>query len=118
VYVIIKVGEAIGALWTVALLVADSIMGVRLLGWQGRSAWRNFQRALGEGRMPHREILDGVMIVAGGALLLTPGFITDAFGLLLLVPPTRALIRRGALRWLQRRMAEGRVTVLKTRTRP
>src|ERR687887_140686 len=94
IYVIIQVGQAIGALWTIALLIADSIIGARLLAWQGRSAWRRFQDALAAGRMPHREIFDGVMIVIGGTLLLTPGFVTDVFGLLLLLPPTRAVIRR------------------------
>jgi UPF0716 protein FxsA len=103
IYVIIKVGEAIGALWTVLLLVADSIIGARLVSWQGRAAWRRFQEALAAGRMPHREILDGVMIIFGGALLLAPGFITDVVGLALLVPPTRAVIRRGAARSIRRR---------------
>ena len=74
---IIQVGQAIGALWTILLLIADSLIGARLLTWQGRSAWRRFQDALTAGRVPHNEVLDGVMVVVGGALLLTPGFITD-----------------------------------------
>src|ERR671934_1573043 len=94
IYVIIKVGQAIGALWTILLLIADSIIGARLLSWQGRRAWRRFQEALAAGRVPHREVLDGVLIIVGGALLLTPGFITDVFGLALLLPPTRAVLRR------------------------
>jgi UPF0716 protein FxsA len=111
IYVIIQVGQAIGALWTIALLIADSIIGARLLAWQGRSAWRRFQDALAAGRMPHREIFDGVMIVIGGTLLLTPGFVTDVFGLLLLLPPTRAVIRRILVRSIQRRGALARVVV-------
>src|SRR5688500_8669196 len=71
IYLIIQVGQEIGALWTVILLIADSIIGARLLSWQGRAAWRAFQEAVAAGRMPHREILDGVMIVVGGAFLLT-----------------------------------------------
>src|SRR5436309_11093208 len=102
IYVIIQVGQAIGALWTVLLLIADSIIGARLLSWQGRKAWGKFQEALAEGRVPHREVLDGVLIVLGGAFLLTPGFITDVFGLLLLLPPTRAFIRRGLARAMLR----------------
>jgi UPF0716 protein FxsA len=109
IYVIIQVGEAIGALWTVLLLVADSIIGARLVAWQGRAAWRRFQEALREGRVPHREILDGVMIILGGAFLLTPGFLTDVIGLLLLLPPTRAIIRRGAARSIRRRGVVTRV---------
>jgi UPF0716 protein FxsA len=102
-YVIIQVGQQIGALWTIAILVADSILGSVLLRLQGRSAWRRFNAALAAGRPPAREVLDGVLIIFGGALLLTPGFVTDVFGLLLLLPPTRALIRRVLVRALARR---------------
>jgi UPF0716 protein FxsA len=94
IYVIIQVGEAIGALWTIALLVADSILGSVLMRAQGRAAWRRFNAAIAEGRVPAREVLDGVLVVFGGALLLTPGFVTDVFGLLFLLPPTRAVLRR------------------------
>jgi UPF0716 protein FxsA len=117
IYVIIQVGQAIGALWTIALLIADSVIGARLLSWQGRSAWRRFQEALAEGRMPHNEILDGVMIIFGGALLLTPGFITDVFGLILLLPPTRAVVRRALVRSIRRRGAVTRVVVRSVPTR-
>jgi UPF0716 protein FxsA len=96
-YVIIQVGQWIGAGPTIAmLLLLDSILGAALLRHQGRAAWRRFNLALSEGRVPHRETFDGAMVIFGGALLLTPGFITDVFGVLLLIPPTRALIR-GAL---------------------
>jgi UPF0716 protein FxsA len=111
IYVIIQVGQAIGALWTIGLLIVDSIVGARLLSWQGRAAWRSFQEALAAGRMPHNEILDGVMVVVGGTLLLTPGFITDIFGLILLVPPTRTVLRRFFLRSLGRRGTVARVVV-------
>jgi UPF0716 protein FxsA len=116
IYVIIQVGQAIGALWTILLLIADSVIGARLLTWQGRSAWRRFQDAVAAGRMPHNEVLDGVLIVIGGALLLTPGFITDVLGLGLLLPPTRALVRRAVVRSIRRRGAAARV-VLYTRPR-
>jgi UPF0716 protein FxsA len=111
IYVIIQVGQAIGALWTILLLIADSLIGARLLSWQGRDAWRRFQEALATGRMPHNEIFDGVMIVVGGTLLLTPGFITDVFGLVLLLPPTRALLRRFLIRSISRRGTVARVVV-------
>ena len=109
IYVIIQVGQAIGALWTIALLIADSLIGARLLRWQGRTAWLRFQEAIAAGRMPHNEVIDGVMIVVGGTLLLTPGFITDIFGLLLLLPPTRAVLRRTVVRSIRRRGAVTRV---------
>jgi UPF0716 protein FxsA len=104
-YVILKVGEAIGALWTILLLAADSVLGSLLLRAQGRSVWRRFNAALADGKMPHREVLDGVLVIFGGAFLVTPGFITDVVGLLLLVPPTRAVIRRLLVRRLGRRIA-------------
>src|SRR3954470_23928294 len=94
IYVIIQVGEAIGVLWTIALLIVDSIVGSMLMKSQGRAAWRRFQVAVSEGRVPAREVLDGVLVIFGGAFLLTPGFVTDIAGAVLLVPPTRALVRR------------------------
>ena len=92
-FVIIQVGEAIGVLPTIALLIVDSILGSVLMRSQGRLAWRRFNAALTEGRIPHREVLDGVLVIFGGALLLTPGFVTDVLGIILLLPPTRALVR-------------------------
>jgi UPF0716 protein FxsA len=104
-YVILKVGDAIGVLWTILLLAADSVAGSVLLRSQGRAVWRRFNQALSEGRMPHREVQDGVLVIFGGAFLITPGFITDVFGLLFLLPPTRNVIRRYGARAVGRRMA-------------
>jgi UPF0716 protein FxsA len=96
--IIIQVGELLGVWWTIALLVIDSILGSLLMRAQGRAAWRRFTVAVQSGRPPAREVADGVLIIFGGALLLTPGFISDVAGLLFLLPPTRALIRRLFLR--------------------
>ena len=93
IFVIIQVGEAIGALPTIAILIADSVLGSWLLRSQGRVAWRRFNAAVAAGRPPAREVLDGFLVVSGGALLITPGFISDILGIVLLLPPTRALIR-------------------------
>jgi UPF0716 protein FxsA len=100
---LIQVGQLIGVWWTVALLIADAVLGSWLLRSQGRLAWGRFNSAVAEGRLPHREVVDGVLVIFGGALLLTPGFITDVFGLLFLIGPTRVLmrrllVRRGALK--------------------
>jgi UPF0716 protein FxsA len=104
-YVIIwVVGPALGAPLTILLLVADSVLGSYLMRSQGRAVWRRFNRTLSEGRMPHREVVDGVLVIFGGALLITPGFITDVLGFLLLLPPTRALFRRLVVRVLGRRL--------------
>jgi len=104
IYVIIQVGQAIGALWTVALLVADSILGSILMRSQGRAVWRRFNEAIAAGRAPAREVGDGALVILGGALLLTPGFTTDILGALCLLPPTRAVIRRSLLRAVGRRL--------------
>src|SRR4051794_21279954 len=103
--VIIQVGQAIGVWWTIALLVADSLIGTWLMRHQGRTAWRRFNEAVQAGRVPAREVLDGALVIFGGALLLTPGFITDIPGLALLVPPPRAIVRAT----LGRRLAHRRV---------
>jgi UPF0716 protein FxsA len=93
IYVIIKVGEAIGVLPTIALLILDGILGAALLRAQGRAAWRRFNEALAAGKVPAHEVFDGAMVIMGGAFLITPGFITDIIGLLLLLPPSRAMFR-------------------------
>ena len=93
-YVLIQIGQAIGVLPTIALLIADSVLGAALMRAQGRAAWLRFNTALAEGRVPGREVMDGALVIFGGALLLTPGFLSDFLGLILLLPPTRALVRR------------------------
>lgn len=93
-WVIIEIGGLIGILPTLALLFAMSILGATLLRHEGRGAWQRFNQAISQRRFPGREVADGLLITIGGALLLTPGFITDAVGLLLLLPPTRAIARR------------------------
>jgi UPF0716 protein FxsA len=103
--VLLQVGQVIGVWWTIALLVADSILGSVLMRSQGRTAWRRFNDAVSAGRVPAREVLDGALVIFGGALLLTPGFITDILGAVLLIPPTRALVRRVLARRLSHRVA-------------
>jgi UPF0716 protein FxsA len=98
-YVILQVAELLGggvqgALLTIALLALDSVIGSLLLRSQGKAVWRRFNAVLSEGRVPHREIVDGVLVIVGGALLLTPGFLSDIVGVLFLLPPTRAVARR------------------------
>jgi len=93
-YVIIQVGQAIGVLPTIALLLADSIAGSWLVRQQGRAAWRRFSEALAAGRPPAAEVIDGALVLMGGAFLLTPGFLTDLLGAALLIPPSRAAVRR------------------------
>ncbi len=103
-YLILQVSDAIGIGWTLLILIADSVIGSMLLKSQGRQVWRRFNEATAAGRIPHSEIIDGVLVIFGGAFLITPGFLTDIFGLLLLVPPTRSVIRRLVARRLGRRV--------------
>jgi UPF0716 protein FxsA len=116
-YVIWQVGDWLGILPTLAILLADSLLGGALMRSQGRAAWRRFNAATAEGRVPAREAIDGVLVIFGGAFLLTPGFLTDAVGLLLLFPPTRAVIRRLLVRRFAGRMvaAGGRAAASRMR---
>ncbi len=104
IYVIVKVGEAIGILPTLALLIVDGFVGAAVARSQGAATWRRFNEAIAAGRVPTKEVLDGAMVIVGGAFLLAPGFITDVIGLLLLLPPTRALFRGLVTRMARRRM--------------
>lgn len=104
IYVIIQVGEAIGVLPTIALLIVDGFVGAAVARSQGRQAWARFNQAIAEGRIPHREVFDGAMIIVGGALLLAPGFITDVIALVLLIPFTRAIFRGIVARLARRRV--------------
>jgi UPF0716 protein FxsA len=94
IWLLIQIGSVIGGWSTVALLIVGSLLGAWLVRREGRRAWRSLQEALQSGRMPDRELADGALILAGGALLLTPGFITDVFGFLFILPFTRPLMRR------------------------
>jgi UPF0716 protein FxsA len=114
VVVLILVGQWLGVLPTIGLLVAGSIVGGLLLRHQGTRAWRAFVAAVNEGRPPHREALDGMLVVLGGALILLPGFVSDVLGLLCLLPPTRRLLGRGLTWYALRR---GGVGVLRVRAR-
>jgi len=99
IYLIIQVGQAIGAGWTILLLIADSVLGAWLVRREGRRTWAALQQAVGSGRMPNRELADAGLVLVGGTLLLTPGFLTDLVGFFLLLPLTRPVARR-LLGWL------------------
>ncbi len=93
-YLIIQVGQALGVLPTLLLLVVMSLLGGYLLRREGTKTWRAFRQALQAGRVPAAEVADGALVLLGGALLLTPGFFTDAVGLACVLPPSRAVLRR------------------------
>jgi UPF0716 protein FxsA len=110
---IIFVAKAVGVLTTLLLLLVFSLAGAWLAKREGLAAWRRFQFATAEGRVPTREVADGAMVLLAGALLLVPGFLTDVLGLLLLIPATRGLARRLVPVLVARRMGRrrSRITV-------
>jgi UPF0716 protein FxsA len=106
IYVIIQVGQVIGAWWTILLLIADSIFGSWLVKHEGRRAWRALSTALESGRMPATELADGALILVGGTLMISPGFVTDGVGILLILPFTRPFARRLLTRVVTRRFLQ------------
>jgi UPF0716 protein FxsA len=104
IYVLIQVGQVIGPWWTILLLVLDSLLGSWLIKREGGRAWQGLRTALQTGRMPARELADGALILVGGTLMLSPGFVTDAFGILLILPFTRPVARRLLTRVVAQRL--------------
>ena len=104
-WTVVAVAGQIGIGWTLLALVSLSLLGLVLIRSQGLVVWRRANAELAAGRMPTRSIVDGVMVVLGGCLLIVPGFITGAVGLVLMLPPTRSLVRPVVLRWMERRAA-------------
>jgi UPF0716 protein FxsA len=110
IYVLIQVGQVIGPWWTILLLILDSLFGTWLIRREGGRAWMALRVALESGRMPARELADGALILVGGTLMLTPGFVTDAFGILLILPFTRPAARRMLTQVVSRRLLAGYTT--------
>jgi UPF0716 protein FxsA len=108
IYVIIQVGQVIGAWWTILLLIADSIFGSWLVKHEGRRAWEALTTTIQSGGMPARELADAALILVGGTLMISPGFVTDIAGMLLILPFTRPVARRVLTRVVARRFVEVR----------
>ncbi len=104
IYVLVQVGQVIGPWWTIVLLLLDSLLGTWLIRREGARTFAALRDALATGRMPARELADGALVLVGGTLLLSPGFVTDAFALLLILPVTRPLFRRLLTRLVAARM--------------
>ena len=111
IFALIQVGQVIGPWWTILLLVLDSVLGAWLIRREGGRAWRALTAALQTGRMPAKELADGGLILVGGTLMLTPGFVTDALGILFILPVTRPVARRLLTQVITRRLlASGNTT--------
>jgi len=114
-YVIVQVGDAIGFGLTIIALAGTSLLGVKLIRSQGRRVLRRALDALSEGRPPALEAIDGALVFIGGVLLIVPGFVTDLVGLLLLAPPTRAIVRALVLRHAAARVLVSTARVVRGR---
>jgi UPF0716 protein FxsA len=102
-WVLVQVAVRLGILETVGLLVLMPVLGIWLVKRAGLTVFRRVQTTLDSGGVPHREVVDGLLLLIAGVLLIVPGFITDAIGLLLLVPPVRVGVRTMLLRGFKRR---------------
>jgi UPF0716 protein FxsA len=104
IYVIIQVGQAIGAIPTLLLLIVESLIGAWLVKREGRRAWQALRETIQTGQLPGKELADAALILIGGTLLLTPGFVTDVVGFFFVLPFTRPLARRFLLYQAGRRI--------------
>ncbi len=111
-WVLLRIGAAIGPWGMLALVVVPSLVGAWLARREGLRVLRAWQRALAEGRMPEEGLLSAGLVLAGGVLLITPGLITDATGLALLIPPVRRVAAAGVRWWIQRKISDGTLRVV------
>lgn len=104
IVIILQASEVIGGWPTVALLIVEMLLGGWIVRREGRRAWRALSEALLRGAMPDRELADAALVLVGGTLLLTPGFLTDVVGFVFVLPPTRPLVRRLLTMYVARRV--------------
>ena len=104
IYVLLQVGHAIGVLNTLGLLVLVSLVGAWLAKQAGLTVLRRMQASIRAGRVPGVELVDGFLVLLAGALMITPGFLTDIVAIFLLLPPVRAGVRRALRRYLAHRI--------------
>lgn len=110
IYVLIQVGQVIGAAWTVLLLVAAGFAGSWLVKHEGGRAWRALQEAIADHRVPAKELADGALVLVGGTLLIAPGFLSDLFGVFLILPITRPVARAALTTVITRKFVAGAET--------
>ncbi len=111
IYVLISAGQQIGILPTIGLIILTGIAGAALARSQGFTLLNRIQNELSQGRLPQEEMIDGAMVLAGGLLLLTPGFCTDLLGFFLLTPVTRQLLKGRIRNWLESRVRSGQIHI-------
>ncbi len=109
---LVRIGESVGLLPTLALVVVTGAVGAALARAEGAKVFFQFQKELAQGRLPGQPLQDGISVLVGGAFLLTPGILTDVAGLLLLFPPTRRWVQRRVRARLERRIRDGTLNVM------
>ncbi|GAB7388638.1 membrane protein FxsA [Bacillaceae bacterium] len=107
IWLLVAAGRSLGWMWTLLLVVFTGVTGAYLARRQGLAVWRQAHFQLSQGQIPGEALLDGICILAGGLLLLTPGFFTDTIGFLLLVPFTRAVAKNYMKKWLWKQLQNG-----------
>ncbi|CAH0127944.1 hypothetical protein SRABI96_00147 [Peribacillus sp. Bi96] len=113
IIVLLLSGNVIGFWPTLFLIVATGLIGAYLAKKQGMETWKKAQEQIRYGMMPGNEIIDGICIFIGAALLLSPGLISDIMGLILVFPPTRNLLKPIVIRFMMNRMNKGKVTIIR-----
>jgi len=108
-YILIEVGKRIGSLTTIGIIIFTGILGAYLVKNQGFMILKKIQNDLNDGIMPGDNLIQGAIILAGGILLLTPGFVTDTVGFIFLIPVSRNVIKKYLLKWLKGKIEEGNV---------
>ena len=111
IYLLVKVGTSIGAANTLLLIIATGVVGAYYARMQGFEVVRRLQESMYAGRPPANEMIDGAMLLFGGALLITPGLLTDAFGMSLVFPPSREFWKGLFLNWLKRKIESGEIQI-------
>jgi UPF0716 protein FxsA len=111
ILLLIEIGSRIGALNTIVVIILTGIFGASMMRHQGFTIVRNIQMDLSQGRMPTEELINGVLVLVGGIVLLTPGFFTDAVGFFLLIPTTRRFIREKIELFIRRKIESGDIHI-------
>jgi UPF0716 protein FxsA len=110
-YLIIKVGQSIGAFNTLLIIIFTGVLGAYYARQQGFKVFSNIQWKMEQGNLPGDDLVNGAMLLVGGALLITPGFVTDFLGFSLIFPPTREAMKVSVSRYLQRKMERGEIRI-------
>ena len=108
-YILIEVGKRIGTLTTIGIIIFTGILGAYLVKNQGFMILKKIQNDLNDGIMPGDSLIQGAIILAGGILLLTPGFVTDIVGFIFLIPVSRNVVKKYLLKWLKGKIKEGNI---------